>query len=295
MLSVVKKLCCLLPAAFFIQLSAETLRVATYNVRNYTLEHRVIDGKREGNYPKPEKEKEALRTVIRAVNADILALQEIGGDEFTEELRQDLKRDGLDYPHSVTLAGPDEKRRLAVIAKKPFKRVEKFSKIPANFSGKESFVARGLLGVVFENDSGETFTLYVIHLKSRLASDKSDPRAAAQRLAEAGAIRELIAGAGETHVLIAGDFNDAPHSPPLRRFSGTAKNPFFVMLPACDSRGETWTYRNDRDGYYDRSDFIFASPALAKKIPAPACIVDLPATQNASDHRPVVVDLTFEK
>ena len=67
--------------------------------------------------PKPEREKEALRAVIRATNADILAVQEIGGPAFVEELRRDLSGEGLAYPHTATLEGPDPHRRMAFLSK----------------------------------------------------------------------------------------------------------------------------------------------------------------------------------
>ena len=52
--------------------------VATYNVENYTIADRMVEGVYRQAYPKPEKEKAALRHVISDIAPDILALCEMG-------------------------------------------------------------------------------------------------------------------------------------------------------------------------------------------------------------------------
>ncbi|MDR1497188.1 MAG: endonuclease/exonuclease/phosphatase family protein [Puniceicoccales bacterium] len=279
------------------KLPAERLRVATYNVQNYTLENRRIEstGKNMQNYPKPEKEKAALRLVVHAINADILALQEIGGQEFVNELCHDLSREGLHYPHTISLEGPDKKREIAILSKKPFNKIIPHSQIPLPATEKEeNFVSRGLLGASFKTPSG-IIHIYTLHLKSRYSRDKEDPNSNKRRLAEANAISNLIrdshAADPNALVILCGDFNDLPNSTPLRRFSEWKRSPPLAPLPAADSRGETWTYRNKRNDYYSRSDYFFLSPPLKKHLRAPARIADIPATFFASDHRPLWVDL----
>lgn len=75
-------------------LPAETLTLATYNVENYGPAKRVTEAGYRKDYPKPEAEKAALRTVLRGINADVLVLQEMGGAVYLEELRRDLKAEG---------------------------------------------------------------------------------------------------------------------------------------------------------------------------------------------------------
>src|SRR3954469_10930577 len=86
---------------------AETLTVATYNIENYGPADRMTEAGYRKDYPKPETEKQALRTVIRALNADILVLQEMGGPAYLDELRRDLKTEGLDYPHFALALAAD--------------------------------------------------------------------------------------------------------------------------------------------------------------------------------------------
>lgn len=290
----------LLPAALLLssQLLAEKLRVASYNLENYTLTDRKTADGYVKNAPKPEKEKEALRTVILAMNADVLAVQEIGGPAFVEELRRDLKTAGIDYPHTVTLEGPDPHRRVAFLSKKPFAQTVRHARIETGFEiasphERVALVNRGLLGVTLTVED-RPVTLYTVHLKSRLTSNAGDPRAERERLAEAAAIRTTLAGDGigkpDTLALLCGDFNDGPNSKTITGFAQNAGTPFLTLLDAKDAAGEIWTYRNAKKGFYDRSDYAFVSPAL-KPFVTRSRALDNPSTGAASDHRPIVVDI----
>ena len=64
----------------------EIIRVASYNFENYLMMDRMVSGKWQRNYPKPEKEKRALRTTINLTQPHILAIQEIGKRPFLNEL-----------------------------------------------------------------------------------------------------------------------------------------------------------------------------------------------------------------
>ena len=270
-------------------LHAERLRVATYNLENYNLsDRRTADGFAR-NAPKPERQKDALRAVLRAMNADLVALQEIGGPGFTEELRRDLAAEGLEYPHAVTLEGPDPHRRIAFLSKRPFTAVDRRARVATGFdiaSPGESIALspRGLLRVSL-SFGGATWRISTLHLKSRLTRDKSDPRAERERRAEIAALlRE--AGADGAPELLLGDFNDGPNSATISAVTRAG----FTRLVAPDSRGESWTYRNDTKGLFDPADDAFlrsAPPGAA----VTARAVDHPKTRDASDHRPVLVEI----
>lgn len=274
--------------------AAEPLRVASYNLENYNLTDRMTADGFAKNAPKPEKAKTALRTVIRAMNADVLAVQEIGGAPFVEELRRDLASDGLNYPYTVTLDGPDPHRRLAVFSKKPFIKTNLFARIETGFAipSPEEHVAvvnRGLLGV--DIAAGKTtLRIYTVHLKSRLTRDKRDPRAEGERLAEALAIIRTLGDKPAHETLLLGDFNDAPNTATLTAFT---KPPIgYTRLDTVDSRGENWTYRNDKKGFFDRSDYAFTSATLRPRVTRSRAY-EHPKTAEASDHRPVVIDFDF--
>jgi len=307
----------LLAALYFATTAgAERLRVASLNTRNYATVYRRVAGRGEPDYPKPETEKAALRLVIAAANADVLALQEIGGAEFVEELRRDLAREGLEYAHSAVLAGPDKKRQLAFLSRRPLKRVRHFPDLPTGQAASPAAVraaaktasapapgavSRGLLLIVVETGAGDV-EIATLHLKSRLSSDPADPQSATRRLAEADAVCRALANASTTGgatsdasasgglLLLCGDFNDGPASKTLRRFTDGRRAPALRLLTATDGRGETWTYRNRAEDYYSRSDYFLHSPAMGKFLRGNAKIADLPAADAASDHRLIFAD-----
>ena len=64
--------------AFPLFACAEAVRVATFNLQNYLIMDRMVDGKWKRDYPKPEKEKRALRSILKKIDADVVAFQEMG-------------------------------------------------------------------------------------------------------------------------------------------------------------------------------------------------------------------------
>ena len=52
-------------------LVAEDLRIATYNLNNYLVTDRFVDGRWRPSYPKPEREKAIIRQIIKDVSPDV--------------------------------------------------------------------------------------------------------------------------------------------------------------------------------------------------------------------------------
>lgn len=276
---------------------AETVRVATYNVENYLIMDRRIDDRWRPDYPKPEKEKTALRETIRAVAPDVLALQEMGGTLFLEELRRDLAAEGLDYPHQFMLEAQDQDRHVAVLSRLPFQDAHGHVDPDFPYFDEREKIKRGLLEAIFETN-GVRWTIFTLHLKSKWTERPDDPQATRKRTGEAGAARNRILerydpGAGD-HYLIIGDFNDTKDTAPLRRFY--RRGPVTISEPvrAADSRGHKWTHHWERQDLYSRVDFILASPALLARVKeGRAYIHDGRGSEMASDHRLVWMDLDF--
>jgi endonuclease/exonuclease/phosphatase family metal-dependent hydrolase len=272
-------------------LLAGAVVVATYNVENYGPVDRRIDSEFRPVYPKPEAEKRALRVAIEAVRADVLALQEMGGPSYLEELRRDLKSEGLDYPFSACVEAQDVHRHVAILSRLPLKSVQPHSSLEFAYRGGRERVKRGLLEAVVMDRDGE-FTVFALHLKSRLTERPDDPQAQARRLAEALAVREFIRARfpdpARARYAILGDFNDGKSSPALRRLTRVGETVLCVCLTATDSRGETWTEVYRKEGIYTDLDHILMSPALLPAVSnGSARIYDGAETAEASDHRPV--------
>jgi endonuclease/exonuclease/phosphatase family metal-dependent hydrolase len=272
---------------------AEPLTVATYNVENYTLADRTVEGVYRKAYPKPESEKSALRAVIRQIDADVLALQEIGGEPFLAELQRDLRSDGLDYAHTAVLTAIDPDRKIAVLSRRGLSRVVRHDDLGFKYFGETDRVKRGLLEVRVAAAGGEV-TIFVVHLKSRYTERADDPAAALQRAGEATAARDRVLAQfpepATAQFMILGDFNDGRSSRPVRAMLSRGRTTIAEWLPAADSRGEVWSHFFRRDDSYSRVDHVLVSPGLLPRVRgAAARIHDSAEVASASDHRPLVV------
>lgn len=276
--------------------ASAALSIATFNVENYTLADRLVDGSYRVAYPKPEREKAALRRVIRALNADILALQEMGPDPFLRELQSDLCREGTVYAHGAVVDAADPDRHVAILSRYPFARLTRHASLPIKVLGREEVVKRGVLEAAFATSGGE-LALFIVHLKSRRTETREDPASATQREREAEAVRDLILRLfprpASSRFIVCGDFNDTRGSRPVRSLLRRGQVAIGNLVDAADTRGESWTYRFGREDTYSRIDYFVASAALAPFV-AGARIADDPDAAIASDHRPVLLSLGLD-
>lgn len=278
---------------------AEPLTIATYNVENYGPANRITEAGFRKDYPKPEPEKAALRRVIRALNVDVLVLQEMGGAPYLDELRRDLKTEGLDYPHAALATASDADRHLAILARRPLKNVATHTALEFSYFGAKEKVKRGLLEASVATEGGDV-TLFALHLKSRFTERPDDPLATIRRGGEATAIRDFVlkkfpADSG-ARFLILGDCNDGKTSKALTFLQKRGKTEVADLLPAADSRGEVWTHAFRREETYSHVDHILVSPALLSSVRGSVSkIYDGEGVREASDHRPVLVVLELKK
>lgn len=276
---------------------AETLTVATYNVENYGTANRVTEDGFRRDYPKPEAEKAALRTVLRQLDADILILQEVGPQAYLDELQRDLTTEGVTYPYAKLIEGNDADRHLALLSRWPPKSVVSHAELEARYFNDRVKVKRGALEARFVIGGAE-LVIWGVHLKSRFTDRPDDPSSALRRAAEATAVRDAVLRAfpdpSATNLLIAGDFNDTKSSKAVKLLEKRGKLAVVKLLPVADSRGESWTHAYHRDDTYTRVDHVLVSSALLPRVrDGRGRIFDRPETKQASDHRPVVVTLDF--
>jgi len=277
------------------RLAGEPLRIATWNVANYGPAGRVTAAGYRSEYPKPEAEKAALRAALRRLDADVLALQEMGPPAYLEELARDLAREGLHYPHRA-IAADGEPRRNALLSRRPLHAVHTHRDLEFPYLGQTTRLRRGLLEATLATSAGD-LTLIVLHLKSPLSDDPRDPRADALRRAEAGAVRdrlrERFPDARGARFLLLGDCNEVPNGPAVQLLRRRGRTEVLRLAPAADERGDSWTHHYRRGETYARVDLILFSPALAPWVAGPGVILDGPDVRQASDHRPVVIELAL--
>ncbi len=284
------------PLVLLATLSAQDLRIATYNLNNYLVMDRHVGARWRPSYPKPENEKVIIRQIIKEASPDILVLQEMGSVDFLEELRADMARVGIHYNYAVHMKGVDPDRHLAVLSKRAPQEVVKHQDLDFKyFDGREN-VKRGMLEMSFELEDGQKFQLFAVHLKSRYAENKKDAKSELRRVREAEACRnrliERTIEQGHSQYLIAGDFNDHPSSSALRRFYRRGNLEIGSLVSAADSRGEVWTYFYEKEARYEAVDGFVASPEMMLRVKAGrAHIVDSPGALSGSDHRMIYLDV----
>jgi len=274
-----------------------TVRVATYNLQNYLAMDRRVDGTFRPDYPKPESEKTALREVIRSAAPDILALQEIGPLPYLEELRRDLEKEGLVYPYRVLLEAADEERHTAVLSRIPFVENRSTDRLLFRYFGEEEAAKRGLIELVFEC-GGESWSLFVIHLKSRYTDREDDPESEIRRVGEARAIRDVILerypDPATGSFVLAGDLNDTKGSRSLNALLKRGKTEISRAIPATNQWGQSWTYFYGKEEVYSRADYLLVSPGLVSRVVGgKGVVLESEVAARASDHRLVWLDLSF--
>ncbi len=277
--------------------ASAALSVASYNVENYLVSDRLVDRVYREAYPKPEAEKTALRQVIKAMNVDILLVQEMGTQVYLDELQRDLKTDGVDFSYTTLLKAADPERHVAVLSKIPFKQISPHASVPVRLRGKQDQVKRGVLEISFATSEGE-LTLFLIHLKSRRTEQDDDVESRQQRLQEAVAVRDLVLARFPTPAkamfMICGDWNDTRNSKPVKALQKRGETVLGELVWAADSRGENWTHRYRKEDTYSRIDYFLASPPLKSFIRnGRGQVYDGPGVNEASDHRPVMVTLNL--
>ncbi len=278
--------------------ASAALTVAAYNVENYTIADRMVDGVYRQAYPKPEKEKAALRQVVAGIAPDILAVEEMGSQAFLDDFQKELRQVGQDFPHTVVLEAADKDRHVAVLSKVPFKEVRRHTGVSITYFGQKDVVKRGVLEVVFATTGGD-FSLFVVHLKSKYTERKDDPEAALQRTLEAEAVRDLVLSRhpdpAKARFLICGDWNDTRGTRPVKAMQKRGDTIVGDLVHAADSRGEVWTHFFRREDTYSRIDYLLVSPGLKPFVAgSQATIWDGPGIEEASDHRPVFLTLKLD-
>lgn len=277
---------------------AEKFRVATYNLANYLAE--AI-----GTRPAKTAEARAkIRESIRATQADVVALQEMGGKGELEELQASLKAEGLDLPHREIVYGWDTNIHVAVLSKFPLVARRLHTNDTYLLMGRRLSVSRGFLEVDVQVSPGYKFTLFTTHLKSRRQIVEADE--AEMRLEEAQLLRQKVdarlAADPNANVIALGDFNDTKDSKPVRALIGRGRNALTDTRPAerngddqpaanprWDPAWITWTHFYGKEDTYSRIDYILLNVGMTKEwIKDDSFVLALKNWGVGSDHRPIV-------
>ncbi len=268
--------------------------VATYNLLNL---FDVFDDpytQDESTRVKPADELAEVARVLRHLDADVVAFQELENEGVLAALvREHLGDMGYRYV-SASLTNSTRGIRLGLISRLPIvsQTSHRFTELRLPDDSRTWRFARDLTRFELRVGESQSLDLYVVHFKSKRDS-ANDPQSGKWRLAEATAARRIIEKRRRDKptnwTMMVGDFNDTPDSAPIRHLlEAPADRPAtLVDLHKGVSADQRVTYL--RKPYRSTIDFILASPELAERVvPGSAKVVTDEALLGGSDHAPVV-------
>ncbi len=263
------------------------VKIATFNVLNLfdNFDDPYTDSE---SYPgKRSSEVENLAKVIRQVDADVIALQEVenrGGleDFFAKHLAD------MGYCDIVLIEGNNRRGiDVALVSRLPVGEVTSHRHVDfKSADGRDMRFQRDLLQVRIEPQGYTPFDVFVVHLKSKHGgAEKSRPIRIGEALAARRKMDRLLTEDPQAAFVICGDFNDTLDSEPIKRLlgSGDTKLKTFVGDLAEDKR---ITFNRS---YLSMIDFILASPAMAQMyVPKSYDVILGTVETSGSDHNPVL-------
>lgn len=283
---------------------AETFRIAAYNVENY------LDQPTESRKNvKSDAAKAKVREVILAMKPDVIAFEEMGSLSALLELRDSLKKDGLDLPHYEHVTGYDTNIHVCLLSKFPIVARHPHTNESFLLNARRFHVSRGFTDVDIKVNDNYQFTLIGAHLKSRRTVPEADE--AEMRFEEGRILRDIVdkhlAEKPDANIVVLGDFNDTYNTKAIKEVVGVGKTKLVDTRPAEQNgdnlpnpsnpryspRNETWTHYYGVEDSYSRIDYIMLSPGMAKEWVKEQTYIPVIANWGqASDHRPVLA--TFE-
>jgi endonuclease/exonuclease/phosphatase family metal-dependent hydrolase len=253
---------------------------------------------------------QVVATLLTGIDADVLALTEVGDERDVRELAEAIRAQGVAYDHVAVCdcpqpaVNPSERdlgtyQYVAVLSKLPLHGV--LRRIPGYKSYEpelddheeelETDVAKAMR-VTF-SAGGQDFHLYVAHLASERGGHEKD----AMRIAQAAILRRHflpLLSEGQ-HVIVAGDLNDHPGQPAIRRIRGlddmgedlldTGHYRYFDR----DKLDTRWTYQFR--GRREQIDYVLLSRSIRDASVPDSIRASVPEVtdRRVSDHRPFVV------
>ena len=272
----------------------DQLVVAAYNVLNLFDEVDDPYHEDETTPAKPQADLQHLAESIRALNADVLALEEVESRGFLQQFVNEYLAD-MGYEYVVHFDSNDMRGiDTCLLSRVPVGTV--CSHRHVRFPGPDGHprgMSRDLLCITLQPPGKAPFETWLLHLKSNHGGrEKAEPI----RMAEVFYVRKVLdqrlAKDPDARILLMGDFNDTWDSSSLKTLVG--KGPTALKLPLSEPEIKSLVTYNKGD-FQSMIDFILCSPAMAKEY-VPGSYRSIPGSTETtgSDHNPVTAWFEME-
>lgn len=280
---------------------SDTVRVATFNLEHFV---DLYDNPYIRNAREDAPDAAALRQrhglfadALRAMDADVIALQEVEGEGLIRSLVDSLVPE-MGYRFVASADDADWYQNVVVISRLPLGLLTTFADAVTPIPGSTDdegrpeatdMVNHRLFAVEVYARPGYSFTLAAAHLKAGGGERNEAWRSASAALLHAWLGQRYGARAPQANVLLAGDLNSIP---------GTAS--FAALLNAEGALGPvrlrdplagTGQLSHPSDDPQRRLDHVLVSAGAAPEAVGAEVVAPVASPQRLSDHLPVVLTL----
>ncbi len=277
-------------------LAAKEVVVAYYNLENYLLMPRVLDGRRVENAPKPESEISALLAMLKRIRPDILGIVEIGDRSMLADLQERLSAAGMVFPYAEWVASTEGARHIALLSRFPIVARNSKPDMAFELDGRHQRMARGILDATVEISPSYQLRLVGVHLKSRRAAPAFDEKKfrAREALIVRAHLDSILQADSSVNLLLFGDLNDTKNESPVKDIRGIPGTRSVMRdIPLRDSHGLVWTHFWSEADVYSRIDYLLTSEGLWPEVKlSRSGIGGGREWSRASDHRPLYTTIT---
>jgi len=281
--------------------------VATYNTLNFTDNIDDPDSPFDQERGKSQKAIDALGEVFKAMNADIIGVEEVEKKVLLEDFCNKYLPESKYFisffkswdPSGISVGLLTRFQILDEnLIDDVYLKDEKGETMLFNYGFlKEKPIpfSRGILKVRVKIKKGEEVTFYVVHFKAGM-SEQSPER----RIAEAQALRNMVRKEFDkdksADFVIVGDFNDTPRSNTVKIIEGLDTDMPLRNVFSLNSQevGNKERATHPASNPYRPIDHIFISPGMVENyVKDSVRVFKHPKAPEASDHLPVICKFMF--
>jgi len=273
-------------------LTGEPIKILNWNLHNFFDTTEDPENSEDDSISQNEYNAKLAAVVgsLAELDPDVIVFCEVENQGVLDDINA-----GLDnaYTDSRISEGNDPRSiEIAALSKIPFTKVVSHlgeSFVVEGTVAPEFNFTRDLLEYHFEVGA-QKVVLLGVHYKAKGPPDNPD-----KRLAEAQRTRavadELTAADPSLGVLVLGDYNDLPESPPLDAVTGA--DPVYVDVASFIAEVDRWTF--DFEGSLELIDHQIGNPVMMSKLDETSAIIQHEGDVDiASDHAPLMATYYLE-